>query len=334
MSKKQASLKRIITTLLIIILIYVFIFKMTNPDTFFFAQSESVAIIANNSSSNEQENQLSNLLDWNDLNDLHQFQSFMNDSYTIRDIVIDWKHKYLYCDIPKCASTIFKHLFLSIAYDRNHFSFYRGQHGQIKRWQINHNNLEYTNYDYFKSPVWIKLVIIRDPLERLLSAYLNRCFDVNDNHCNKFRLKSGKLPFELFVNKITAILKYGDIRTIKRMDIHWKPQFLSCKLLKYITEFTDVIQYRYSTIANDTFQFLSNYSLEKFFYFENETMNMFDKDTWHKHTNVSKDGSLDDQVAFYSKYYTKRLAIKVIKGYHIDYKLFNMTIPKWVQYLH
>ena len=274
-------------------------------------------------------------LDLKSLRILQSMNSSIYNEQIIRDIVIDERHKLLYCDIPKCASTMFKKLFLSIGNEDHHFKFYRGQHWRIKDWQKDHGNLVYKTYDKFNDSEWIKFVIIRDPLERLLSGYLNRCFDVNDRDCNKYKPKDGNLTFESFVNGVTLKLKSGNIETISRLNIHWKPQFLSCKLFKFLTEYTDIIQYKYTTIGIDTLGFLRKYSLENYFYYDKvKTKDMFAQVTWHKHTNVSKEGGLDAEIAFYGKYYkTKEMAMNVGKAYQIDYNLFKMSIPEWVDYL-
>ena len=121
---------------------------------------------------------------------------------------------------------------------------------------------------------------------------------------------------------------------IRGLNMHWRPQWTYCGLYKYLSQYNNIIKYKYSTIASDTLQFLRNNLLENYFYYDKTRMkNIFSYDET-KTANISKNSTLDEAIIFYSQYYkNKQFAINVINAYQIDYKLFQFTIPEWVYYL-
>jgi Sulfotransferase family len=107
-------------------------------------------------------------IDWNDT----IFQHFESDN----DPVVLESHKLLFFTIPKNSCTEWKQLFRRMmGYDNwNKFPFLHPHDPRI-------NGLSYLGtYDkaqqeeFMTSPEWTRAMFVRDPLERMLSAYLNK----------------------------------------------------------------------------------------------------------------------------------------------------------------
>mmetsp|Transcript_7260 Transcript_7260/g.11479 ORF Transcript_7260/g.11479 Transcript_7260/m.11479 type:complete len:333 (-) Transcript_7260:163-1161(-) len=107
-------------------------------------------------------------IDWTD----SIFQRFESDN----DPIVLESHKLLFFTIPKNSCTEWKQLFRRMmGYDNwNKFPFLHPHHPDT-------NGLKYLgSYDkdkqkeYMTSPEWTRAIFIRDPLERTLSAYLNK----------------------------------------------------------------------------------------------------------------------------------------------------------------
>ena len=168
---------------------------------------------------------------------------------------------------------------------------------------------------------WTKFVIVRDPLERLLSGYLNRCLQYG---------KCNGSPTNNFTFFVERLISEGV------SNIHYKPQSTFCDLYRHFNKYTDVIVYDKNTIAEQTLQFLSKQNLSEYYYhwgpYYNETM--FKTVLHQTAAYVDQNGNeTDSKIHFYKQYYTKQLAEKLLRFYQKDYALFGLHPPKWVMYL-
>ena len=218
-----------------------------------------------------------------------------------------------------------------------------------------------TQYDrLMKDPNWYKMVIVRDPLERLLSGYLDKC--VKNHWCERIKPRqrrqhgNGKyykksknrgrsvairvgsrhmqtikdnndtrkiIPsFEEFVENIIYKLK----RNMKIND-HFKPQSYRCRLYKYIDYYDSVILYNFNTIGNDFLHDLresSHYSnLIRYYYgWGKDNSTLFETNT--KHTHESYD--------HLKQYYTRQLAKKAYNAFKMDYIILKIAYPTWINH--
>ena len=301
--------------------------------------------------------ELNDIINLNDFSDVLSFKKrhFQHEiKENITSVWIDKRHKFAYCDIPKCVTTKFKTLFRCIALEIGHFKLWKGKdiHAVTRHWAKYNDMPYYTNYSSLNSiDGWIKFVVIRDPLDRLLSSYLNRCIQVplynnNPRHeCDKYSNRVGgleNLTFRSFVNQVIKELNNTNNNKIYRINPHWRPQYSYCKLYEYFNKFDNIIIYKHESIVNDTLKFLKKYNLENYYYFDDNITNMFNGNqqiTRQKNKNKNKNhiinntSILNDDILHYSKYYDKNLAIKVIRAYSMDFKLLNFSLPIWFHYL-
>mmetsp|Transcript_23510 Transcript_23510/g.55713 ORF Transcript_23510/g.55713 Transcript_23510/m.55713 type:complete len:378 (-) Transcript_23510:12-1145(-) len=115
-------------------------------------------------------------IDWDD-----PIFNFTEYEWDISPIVLP-SHKLMFFTVPKVACTVFKQLFRRM----------KGLPGwqrddRIQPHDVMRNRLNYlgriTNRtkqrEYLTSPAWTRVIFVRDPLERLLSAYLDKAIGTN-----------------------------------------------------------------------------------------------------------------------------------------------------------
>eukprot|EP01084_Bolivina_argentea_P263860 446767_1 len=252
--------------------------------------------------------------------------------------IVDTEHKLLYCAIPKIACVMFKNLFYAIQHNDiyikqidyapnyNHINDenqieakLKSIHSRIK------NTMDINDYmDIITDRQYQKLVILRDPLERLLSGFLDKCLygPTNGRFCEGRKTTN----FTVFVERII-----GKINSNSEIDRHFRPQHSFCNLEETFMYYNNVIIYGYESIGNDTLMFLKSINRDEFYYhwgiYHNETMFKGSK------VHVTYNATGTNSSMFYQRYYTKQLAMKCIKAFEIDYKLFNLPLPQWISYL-
>ena len=84
--------------------------------------------------------------------------------------IVSHQHKIIYCPIPKNACTFFKKVVLE---NSEHKSSFQESGLDVHRY-IRQNEAKLTNFAYLSDPEYLKIAIIRNPFDRLVSAYLNK----------------------------------------------------------------------------------------------------------------------------------------------------------------
>ena len=144
--------------------------------------------------------------------------------YAAHHMLVSHVHRLLICTIPKVGSTEFVRLFLR---ERGDFRWNRTGgyvHYTPNRPLFSRLDLENATA-ILNDPTWTKAVFFRDPLERLLSAYLDR-------------LRSSAVLFPRFVRALAGAvpvaLRGGNIsRLAPSTDPHWRPQRYFCNLERF-----------------------------------------------------------------------------------------------------
>ena len=87
--------------------------------------------------------------------------------------LINHKHKIIYCPIPKNACSIFKIMMVEHSEDRER---YLNSQINIHRYAsaLKNTAVVLDNLDYLKRPDYFKFTILRNPFNRLVSAYLDK----------------------------------------------------------------------------------------------------------------------------------------------------------------
>ena len=259
---------------------------------------------------------------------------------TPSDKYSDIHPSFVYCPIAKSGCTIWKQLFRrmkGLDYLNTEFNIVHGSKNKLQSNRL--YKLETRQADeILGDPDVIHATFVRDPLERALSAFLDKChksqwkaswcvpFTVIANNSDSDRdsdsgsvVKKQKSLFDLFINRII----FADPSKSAKWhieDYHSVPQNWFCDLWKYHT--------RYKIYRSE------NKTHTKMFL---ESLNLWDKlgsYGWTKNNN----GSLLDYSVYHSvnaktkifKYFTPYMAGKLISWYKSDYILFNIEIPNFV----
>jgi len=105
-------------------------------------------------------------------------------------MIVDDKHKLLYCMIPKVACTTFKMVIAksltagNVSEQKIHFSWYIHSLGLNYQYKYSKKEIELRLKTYFK------FVVVRHPFDRLLSAYADKFLDPERNMMTFPRLKN------------------------------------------------------------------------------------------------------------------------------------------------
>jgi len=225
------------------------------------------------------------------------------------------RHKLVWCAIPKSGCTTVKLLFHRLQahadWKDDKYLGSRRFHNPEKNglsylWQLN----RMTDASALLSDSSIrKIALIRDPLERLLSAYMDKCVkQFEKNICPQ-----KNLSFEEFA-LIVANTPSEDL------NIHFKPQALHCDLYKFKN------LYRFVNLEDFTYrQLLKELNMEKYYKGwgpeSDKTLDQMGRHATHAKTVVHK-------------YYSKYLALKMMEKYQVDYQTFQLAKPIWIKKLH
>ena len=225
-------------------------------------------------------------------------------------VFISLKHRFIFFTIPKVACTAWIQLFLRIqGYDDwNKFPHYHKNRPFLSR----HSCTEIENY--LNDPTWTKAVFFRDPVERLLSAYLNKI--ENGSYITKrlFNAGAGDISFDQFVEIVADNNKQADNpRGLhNNTDPHWKPQYLTSNIEKFMPCINFIGDF--ANLQNDSRRLLEKVSLWNEYglsgWGANGNKMMFETNNAHNKTN-----STDHQ----QRYYSVNTRNTVKKAYKKDY---------------
>ncbi|MBT4870433.1 MAG: sulfotransferase family 2 domain-containing protein [Candidatus Diapherotrites archaeon] len=129
-----------------------------------------------------------------------------------RPLLVDDKHKFVYVPISKNACTSIKNWYAKLQGDKE-YTFEKSADFHTKQ-GTKYNKIFYENY--------FKFAIVRNPWERLLSAYKFKFLKKKDSPVPKINKKINgnekkTISFEQFV-------KYVCHSKDKQCDVHWQPQ--------------------------------------------------------------------------------------------------------------
>eukprot|EP01084_Bolivina_argentea_P016893 31560_1 len=244
-----------------------------------------------------------------------EWQYFKNRNTEISAYTIP-HHKIVFCGIPKNAISMWKMVLLRIHKKK----WWLTTQGKIHAMENGLSNFRLwdKNFSYVESimndPSWYKAVFIRDPLERILSAVLDKGYTL-------------KLTWETFHQYLLeTTMKKG----YHFIDQHFRPQHKFCDLYKYADKY-------------HIFSFHNNMDRRIFFEdnrlwdeygsngwsIEEQKNNLSKKHNIVKFQNVFRRHSIKSDKYISQAYNIKKIAV-MLKYYQYDYILFNLTLPEWI----
>lgn len=176
-----------------------------------------------------------------------------------------------------------------------------------------------------------RVVILRDPLERLLSGYLNKCFGLRrkvEGHCEPntvfnetdLTLKIRQDPKQLFAAYVDGFpLKW---------NVHFFPQSMYCDgLFRHARDY-DFIGYMGTDFYGDLTNLTAKLgrgnklgeALQKVFHFSDES-------SAPGNSNVGTETQAPDHV---KEYYTPASVRRALEIFAVDYITLGLEVPSWV----
>lgn len=258
--------------------------------------------------------------------------------------MVDEAHRLIFCEQPKVACTEFKRLFMRLI-------------GKPPMEPVQHKDGPYQEGDWvhdpktngiprlsdysiaaaqrmLEDPQWTKAIFVRDPLEKVLSGYLDKCrMPVEERksiwHC------PNAYGYISFADFLEAIFRAETREEQLAMDRHWRPQYLNCDMDKWI----------------DYYQFSGNFShLQSHSRYLLESLDLYDdyghgwrpygeswstdgsdgKDLFEEAVHAGHDRHALEKIRLH---YTKELADKALEFYRRDYEIFALPRPAWYEQL-
>ena len=265
----------------------------------------------------------------------HNISTAVNDNEEyFKRILVDDKHKVLFCAIPKAGCTSWKALLLSLlSGDRQFIS--QGREGYLGEQfhgssYLKANGLQVlTDYPVEKRSMMLssytKIIAVRDPLDRLLSAYrdklLLRVADNNQTQCKYCdrlgreiirRYRKNATEYQLhtgrFVTPLEFLKSISEFPAYIASNLHFKPYHNICQ--PCAIQYDYIIKMETSEQDNDILIPLVFNSKEKL-------------PVYHQSSKEGRNLETIDQLSKLTL--TERKAL--FKIYSLDYESFGYNIP-------
>jgi hypothetical protein len=186
-------------------------------------------------------------------------------------------------------------------------------------------------------------VFLRDPLERLLSGFLDKCVRshqrINERHCepnevfhpdlNKWGDAKVSPTTDIEANPKQFFAAYLDILPL-RWNLHFVPQALYCDLYRNINNYAFVGNMGKDFLADvermaNQFQGRMPAQLDKSFGYVDAVKQMQFNNTGNSDSHATHSPEKGSQ------YYTAASVRKALELYSIDYVTLNLEVPSWAK---
>ncbi|XP_063295573.1 carbohydrate sulfotransferase 8-like [Pelobates fuscus] len=159
--------------------------------------------------------------------------SYRIPSFVSRQLYVEHSYKFIYCEVPKVGCTNWKRIILLLN------KTFAVSHEDLEHFEVHTNSLlvRLSSYNYSQQMEMLqnytKVMFVRDPLHRLVSAYRDKFLHEENIYYSKTfadRIKakirknknsSQKVTFEEFARFIIQ-------ENERYRDIHWKPMHALC----------------------------------------------------------------------------------------------------------
>ncbi|XP_011930294.1 PREDICTED: carbohydrate sulfotransferase 9 isoform X4 [Cercocebus atys] len=241
--------------------------------------------------------------------------------HTVSRIYVEDKHKILYCEVPKAGCSNWKRILMvlnglaSSAYNISHDAVHYGKH--LKKLDSFDLKGIYTRLN-----TYTKAVFVRDPMERLVSAFRDKFKHPNSyyhpvfgkaiikkyrpNACEEALINGSGVRFKEFIHYLL------DSHRPVGMDIHWEKVSKLCYPCLINYDFVG----KFETLEEDANYFLQMIGAPK----ELKFPNFKDRHSSDERTNAQV-------VRQYLKDLTRTERQLIYDFYYLDYLMFNYTTP-------
>jgi len=225
---------------------------------------------------------------------------------------------FAFCSMPKVGCTEWTQVLHKIFY--NDIKYDGGPDYAVRTTSLAYSGFKGAE-NVFNDAQAIRAVIVRDPLERFVSAFLDKCLreDCGSRQCI-FRKQRGAISLKTAVDGMLAMNPAGVANT------HWRIQSHQCGLGKYVNSYNIVVKFTKDTLASDSACILELAGLSRFDY-ANETRSF-----WHASSTRGprQGGNNEREQELLKRMFTKAAARRLMEHLREDYRTFNWTEPTWV----
>lgn len=183
----------------------------------------------------------------------------------------------------------------------------------------------------FDSPHSVRAVFVRDPLERFLSAFLDKCTSLSCKnplcYARSKNLYGKKLPFSSAVDWLRNLPHTNGEPVTAALNSHWNLQSRHCELNKRIHEYNFVLMMTSDSLAADATCLLERAGLSSL-----NVQNSTDSSPYW--ISADSSGAVSTTADHLKAFYTKEAAEVVYKAYEEDYHTFNLSRPSWIEDAH
>ena len=238
----------------------------------------------------------------------------------IGDLFIHPPSKFAFCRIAKNGSTQWSKVLAKILNnDAGIISVW--PHFSVPKLSIDQYGIDGVE-SIFSDPTATRAVMLRDPLARFASSYLDKCFGMNcTNKICYPRKHAGKEEGQ----KVTfreAINWLVDTNPLAIIDPHWRLQSEFCNLREHLNDFTII-----GRMEKETFTSHSNCILEKARITSSEPFfKTRDEITNRMGIHYRKESEED----VLKKLYSPRMARIVMEKMYQDYEVLRLPEPAWI----
>jgi len=176
----------------------------------------------------------------------------------------------------------------------------------------------------FQNPNATRGVFVRDPLERFLSGFLDKC--LGDGCSNPYcfmREKSQDGTQITFSQAVSWLLRQDEQHNLAALDGHFKPQAWHCELEKRINEYNVIGLMQSGSLADTASCFLERAGLDKI----NAVSSESDSEPFWQPPGADAKSTSD----YLKRFYTPESAKAVYDVFSMDYKTFNLSRPEWIE---
>ncbi|XP_006818412.1 carbohydrate sulfotransferase 11-like [Saccoglossus kowalevskii] len=231
------------------------------------------------------------------------------------------EYKFMLCAVPKVATTSWKRVFLVLQGDANSTeSLY---HKEVQhRYHYPKLVSLYGQEEKFKLSMYTKVVFVREPFHRILSAYRNKLEVVDTAIYRKIygraivkKYRKNPSPFSLKTGSDVTFHEFVEYladpkTTFTHMDMHWRPMF---KLCDVCNRNFDIIG-KFEELQEDALYVLQRINASHVVKFPG-----YD-------THVTNSSIEETYLQYYSTI-PKELLLRLYKKYELDFQLFGYKTP-------
>lgn len=242
-------------------------------------------------------------------------------------LFIDPANNFAFCAIPKNAITQWMTVLRNVYRNITTNGFTTPAYGIGKVSQEKHGVQTIKNI--YESPNSTVAVMVRDPLTRFVSVYLNKCFDLNctSSYCLPRVYKN--LPTGTPISFQTALNWILDDNVdLAKIDRHWALQSEQCGMKNGGLDnyFTIVGKMTKQTLNHDAACIMERAGLARY----NVAATNDNCTFWNSGGVKTKEYRSESEEDVLRKLFTPKAARQLMSKFQQDYNVFQLPVPDWI----